>query len=347
MGLILQALGSSHLKRAIRFRSPCPEDNGMKSISTPVGVQRPTPVQLPLGQAPPQAFFAVSAIFHYLGPAMAVLLFAHLNVLGVAWLRIAGAAVVFAVWRRPWRLMRGLTWDRLRILIGLGVVLAAMSTTFYLAVSRLPLSTVGAIEFLGIIVLAAIGVRTRRNVLALALALGGVFALTDIRLVGEPLGFTFAFVNCVLFMLYVILGHRIANTGPADTNANADGWSIVDQLGAAMLIAAVIATPIGIGGAATAFTHPGWLLAGLGIGICSSVIPYVTDQLAMTRLRRSTFALMLSILPATATVMGLIVLAQHPTHQDLAGIALVIGAVAIHQQQDQTHRDQTHQRETA
>ncbi len=51
----------------------------------------------------------VSAVFHYLGPAFAVLLFAHLDVLGVAWLRIAGAAAVFAVWRRPWRLLTGMS----------------------------------------------------------------------------------------------------------------------------------------------------------------------------------------------------------------------------------------------
>ncbi|WP_405675449.1 EamA family transporter [Streptomyces sp. NBC_01511] len=285
--------------------------------------------------------FAVSAIFHYLGPAMAVLLFVHVNVLGVAWLRIASAAMVFAVWRRPWRLMRRLSWEQFRILVGLGVVLAAMNTTFYLAVARLPLSTVGAIEFLGIIVLAALGARTRRNVLALVLAAGGVFALVDIRFVDEPLGFIFAFVNCALFVLYVILGHRIANTRPAGTHADGDGWSPVDQLGAAMLIAAAVATPIGIGGAAGAFTHPGWLLAGLGIGICSSVIPYLIDQLAMTRLRRSTFALNLSILPATATAIGVVVLGQHPTHQDLAGIALVISAVAIHRQQDQTQQRET------
>ena len=45
---------------------------------------------------PPEAYFVVSAIFHYLGPAFAVLLFARVDVLGVAWLRIASAAVIFA-----------------------------------------------------------------------------------------------------------------------------------------------------------------------------------------------------------------------------------------------------------
>ncbi len=57
-------------------------------------------------QPPPQLYFVVSAVFHYLGPSFAVLLFARMPVLGVAWLRIASAAVVFAIWRRPWRALR-------------------------------------------------------------------------------------------------------------------------------------------------------------------------------------------------------------------------------------------------
>ncbi|MFC4112900.1 EamA family transporter [Nonomuraea zeae] len=275
-------------------------------------------------RVPPQAFFAVSAVFHYLGPALAVMLFEHVGVFGVTWLRIACAAVVFAVWCRPWRLARRLGRAQLGLLAALGVVLAAMNTVFYLACARIPLSTVGAIEFLGTIVLAAIGVRNRRNLLALVLAVGGVAVLADVRLVDEPLGFVFAFANCALFLVYVVLGHRVANAGP--------GLSGIDQLGAAMLIAAVVVTPYGLGDATAAFTHPSLLLAGIGVAVCSSVIPYVTDQLAMARLRRATFALMLSILPAMATVIGLAVLAQVPTIQDLAGIALITVGVAVHQE---------------
>ncbi|RJO70784.1 EamA family transporter [Nocardia panacis] len=289
-------------------------------MTTPSGIaaQRTAP------RVPAPAYFGISAIFHYLGPAFAVLLFTHLDVLGVAWLRIASAAVVFAVWRRPWRLLRRLTPEQRRVLLGLGVVLAAMNMMFYLAIARLPLATVGAIEFLGTIVVAAVGMRNVRNVIALALAVGGVVALTDIRLAGEPFGFVFAFVNCALFMLYVVLGHRIANSGA--------GLSGIDQLGAAMLIAAVVAAPFCLTAAAPAFTSPVALPAGVGVGICSSVIPYVTDQLAMARLRRSTFALMLSILPAVATVIGIVVLTQIPTIGELIGIALIAWGVSIHQE---------------
>src|SRR5918999_1565096 len=158
-----------------------------------VKLQGPAQRERPSATIPPHAYFLVSAVFHYLGPAFAVLLFPHIGVLGVAWLRIASAAAIFALWRRPWRIVTGLTPSGRWTLISLGVVLGAMNGCFYLAIDRLPLGTVGAIEFLGPIVLAALGVRSRRNVLALGLAVAGVWLLTDVRLAGEPVGFIFSF----------------------------------------------------------------------------------------------------------------------------------------------------------
>jgi len=282
-----------------------------------------------LDRLPPQAFFLVSAGFHYLGPALAVLLFARVDVLGVAWLRIVSAALVFAAWRRPWRLLRRLDGRRLRLLLAFGGVLAVMNTCFYLAVDRLPLATVGSIEFLGTVILAAAGARTRRNAAALALTTTGVAAITAIRLTGHPFGFVLAFANCGLFMAYVILGHRIAGVRPGDAGNRAGG---IDLLAGAMLIAALAVTPVGLAGALPAFGRPGLLLAGIGVGVCSSVIPYVTDQLAMARLPRATFALMLALLPVVAAVTGAIVLRQFPTPRDIAGVALVTAGVAIHQE---------------
>ncbi len=124
-----------------------------------------------------------------------------------------------------------------------------------------------------------------------------------------------------MFAAYIVLAHRTA------THGRIDG---IDGLAAAMLIAAVAVTPIGAGAVAPAITQPVALLAGIGVGISSSVIPYVSDQLAMARLSRATYSLMVSLLPATATVVGLVVLAQVPSARELAGIALVITGVAIH-----------------
>jgi inner membrane transporter RhtA len=273
-------------------------------------------------RVPPHAWFLVSAVFHYLGPSFAVLLFARLEPAGVAWLRIASAGLIFALWRRPWRLVTALPPRDQWTILALGAVLALMNTAFYEAIARLPLATVGAIEFLGPIGLAAWGVRTGRNLAALLLAGTGVYALTDVRLAGEPLGYLFAFANCALFVGYIVLGHRIS--------AGAAAVSGVDRLACAMLAASVAALPLGLRDALPAFTDASLLAAAIGVGVSSSVIPYVCDQLAMRRLPRASFALLLSLLPASAAAIGVLVLGQIPTPTDALGILLVIGGVALH-----------------
>jgi inner membrane transporter RhtA len=273
-------------------------------------------------RVPPHVYFLVSAVFHYLGPSFAVLLFARLAPTGVAWLRIASAGLVFALWRRPWRVFAALPRRDQMIVASLGIVLAAMNTLFYEAIARLPLATGGAIEFLGPIAVAAWGVRTGRNLFALGLAVAGVFVLTDVRIAGELLGYVFAFANCGLFMGYILLGHRIS--------AGEAGVSGIDRLACAMLIATVAALPFGLRAALPAFYDPMLLAAAIGVGVSSSVIPYVCDQLAMARLPRASFALLLSLLPASAAVIGILVLRQVPTLAELLGIGLVIGGVALH-----------------
>jgi len=289
-------------------------------------------------RVPPATYFVGSAVFHYLGPAFAVLLFALVEPLGVAWLRIASAAIVFALWRRPWRAnpwgqilhrrkdmsdarLQDLTPSVGREIVAMGAVLAVMNACFYLAIDRLPLGTVAAIEFLPVILLAALGARTARNGAALVLAVGGVYLLTDVQLASEPLGLLFAFANAALFALYIVVAHRVAGNGALGG---------IDGLAGAMLVALVVATPLGAWEAVPALADPLVLLAGIGVGITSSVIPYVCDQLAMARMPRATYALLVSLLPATATVIGIVVLGQVPTAAEAAGVALVVGGVAVH-----------------
>jgi inner membrane transporter RhtA len=271
----------------------------------------------------PELYFVVSAVFHYLGPSFAVLLFARVNPLGVAWLRIASAGVVFALWRRPWRAFRGASPELLRLVGSLGVVLAVMNACFYLAIDRLPLGTVAAIEFLPVIALAALGVRSVRNLGALALAVTGVYMLVDVRFTGEPVGIAFAFANALLFAAYIVFAHGLARRREL---------AQIDGLAAAMLVATVAITPIGGLDAAHAFLDPIALAAGLGVGVASSVVPYVFDQLAMARLSRATYSLLVSLLPATATAIGIVVLAQIPHAVEVAGVALVVTAVALHRE---------------
>jgi inner membrane transporter RhtA len=287
--------------------------------ATPIKTERP--MRAIAARTPPQAYFVVSAVFHYLGPAFAVLLFARIDVLGVAWLRIGTAAALFAAWRRPWRAYRRLDDGGQRLLLAWGATLAVMNACFYEAIDRLPLGTVAAIEFLPVIALAALGVRSRRNALALAAAVAGVYLVTGVRFGGEPLGVAFAFANAALFAAYIVQAHRVARL-PQLVG--------IDGLAAAMLVAAIVITPIGGWAVLPALSDPVALAAGAGVGLCSSVIPYVTDQLAMRRLARATYALMVSLLPATATVIGVVVLAQVPSARDVTGVALVMAGVALH-----------------
>jgi inner membrane transporter RhtA len=280
-------------------------------------------MRLKLDAVPPHGYFVISAIFHYLGPAFAVLLFTRVDVLGVAWLRIASAAAFFALWRRPWRALGALDSEGRRLLLSWGAVLAVMNCCFYLAIDRLPLGTVAAIEFVPVLALAAAGTRTVRNAVALALAGAGVYLLTDVRIAGEPLGFVFAFANAALFALYIVLGHRVARRGVLGG---------IDGLGMSMLIALLVATPIGAWEVVPALTDPVAIAAGIGVGVCSSVIPYVADQLAMAQLPRATYALLVSLLPATATAIGVIVLSQLPHAPEAFGVALVIVGVAVHRE---------------
>ena len=272
---------------------------------------------------PPATYFVGSAVFHYLGPAFAVLLFAVVEPLGVAWLRIATAAAIFALWRKPWRLWPQLDAGERRLILAFGATLGVMNGCFYLAIERLPLGTVAAIEFLPVIALAALGARTARNVLALVVAVAGVYLLTDVLLVAEPLGFAFAFANAALFAALhrprpprLEAAHARRHRRPRRSDARRARRRDADRRL----------------GRDPALTDPVVLLAAIGVGIASSVVPYVCDQLAMARMRRSTYALLVSLLPATATVIGIIVLSQIPSRQEIVGVALVVGGVVIHRE---------------
>lgn len=279
---------------------------------------------------PPHTWFGVAATFHYLGPSFAVLLFPAVGVLGVAWFRIATAAAVLAPITKPWRTFRQVSTRERVLLLTLGATLAVMNSAFYLALERLPIALVAAIEFVGTIGVALYGLRTARNLVGLLLAVTGVALLIDVRSAFAPdgpalssdlLGLLWAALNGGLFVLYVVLGHKISERG-------ASGG--VERLGAAMSAAFLFVMPIGLLQALAVLGAPLLILAGIGVGICSSVIPYICDQMAMSRLPRASFALLLALLPAMATVIGIIVLGQVPDAVDVVGVALVMGGVAVH-----------------
>jgi inner membrane transporter RhtA len=283
-------------------------------------------VQVPaatLDRLPPQALFVLGAISQYVGAALAVLLFASVPAAGVAWLRVVAAAAVLVAWRRPWRTRW--TAEQLARVAAFGTALALMNLTFYLAIDRLPLGTAVAIEFCGPIAVAALGSRTRRDLVALALALTGVLALADVHIAGSPVGFALAAGAGVFWAGYIVLGHRVA----ADPRIRPQ-----DGLALAMAIGAVGLAPALVISAVPALVSPALLAACLAVGVASSVVPYALEQVAMRRLARARFALLLALLPATAAVVGALVLGQIPGLVEAAGIALVVVAASL-----RTHAD--------
>lgn len=269
-----------------------------------------------LARLPPESLFVTSGVSMYAGASIAVVLFAHLAPPGVAWWRVLGAGAIIVVVRRSWRR----SWTRSDLLWAalFGTALAAMNLSFYLAIDRLPLGNAVAIEFIGPTAVAALGSRTGRSWFALALAAAGVVVLAGVESGGTLVGVGFALLAGVLWAAYIVLGERVANRGAA-----------VDGLGVGMLAGAVAIAPFGLGPAVSALVTPWVVGLALATAVLSNVIPYALDQHIFTRVSRPRFALLNSLLPATATVVGLLALQQVPTARDLVGIGLVVVAIAL------------------
>ncbi len=267
------------------------------------------------GPVPAPLLFVGGAVSQYGGAAIAVRSFDAVGAMGATLLRAVGAALVLGAWRRPWR-SPAVAAAR-SLVAAFGLTLTAMNTAFYLAADRLPLGTAVAIEFLGPVAVAAVGTRSRRDAVALALAGAGVALLADVRWAGSPAGVGFALLAAALWAAYIVLGHRVAATGAG-----------VDGLAAGTLVGAVALLPLAATAVAPALDRPGVVAAGLAVGLLSSVVPYALDQVVLARTGRAAFALLLRLLPATATAVGLVALGQVPTGAEAVGIGLVVAGVA-------------------
>jgi inner membrane transporter RhtA len=272
------------------------------------------------GGTPPHlvGLFVVNAVSQYAGASLAVRAFGAMPAAGVAWIRVLTGALVLGAWRRPWRELRGQERDALLLVVAFGIALAAMNLTFYLAIDRLPLGTTVAIEFIGPILVAAIAVRGLRNLAALLVAMAGVGMLSRISVSGSALGVGLALAAGLFWALYIVLAHQVARRGLGTTG-----------LAAAMAVGTVAIAPLAAAPAVESAGHGAVLLLAVGAGLLSSVIPYALDQVLLRRLSRGAFALLLSMLPATATVMGLVLLRQVPQPLEIVGIGLVVAAVVL------------------
>lgn len=268
-----------------------------------------------VSRVPAPVLFVLGGTSLYLGAALGVFLFDSVDPAGVAWLRTLGAAAVLLAWRRPPRA----AWRGHRLLLAgmFGVVTAGMNVVFYEAIDRIPLGTAVAVEFLGPVAVAAVGSRGRRDVGALALVVVGVLLVADVQLGTSPAGLAFVLAAAALWAGYIVLGKRVS-----------DGGSGLDDLAVGLAVATVLLSPLALGTGAV-WGSPSLLALGIGVGVLSSVVPYALDQVVLRRVGRARFALLLALLPATAAVVGVVVLRQVPSLPEVVGIVLVVAAIAL------------------
>nr|WP_277213643.1 EamA family transporter [Isoptericola croceus] len=276
----------------------------------------------PLDRVPAPALFVVSGLTLYLGAAVAVGLFGTLGAPTVSWWRIVLAAVVLLAWRRPWRRR----WTRHDIVVAglFGTALAAMNIVFYVAIDHLPLGVAVAIEFTGPIAVAAITGRGWRERGAIVVAAAGVILLAGVTLDSDlPRGDVIVGLLAVLAAAacwagYIVLGKRVAGGGAG-----------IDGLAIGMLVGALVFAPFFGRSVVTVVPDLGLLGFLLVVAVCSSVVPYVLDQVVLRRVGTATFSVLLAMLPATAAVIGAVVLRQVPTWPEIVGLVLVSGAIVM------------------
>lgn len=280
---------------------------------------------LKVRSVPAPLLFVAGGLSMYLGAAAAVWLFAEISPASVAWLRQLGAALVLLAWRRPgksaWR-------GRAFWLAALfGLVTAGMNIAFYEAIARLPLGTAVALEFVGPVLVAAFGSRTSRDIAALLLVICGVLLIADVQWADSTLGVLFALAAALLWAGYIVVGKRVADVGLG-----------IDGLAVGFAAATVVLVPLAFD------TGPVWgspklLLMGVGVGVLSTVVPYVLDQVVLRRLGQASFALLLALLPVTATLIGLVVLRQVPSLPEALGIAAVVGGLMLRSREPQARTE--------
>lgn len=262
------------------------------------------------------AFVLGSAFSLQFGAAVAVLLLHRVGVLGAGTLRLALAAIVLLIVARP--AIRGRTRGDLVLVVAFGLVLGTMNLCFYAAAARLPLGIAVTLEFLGPLGLAVVTSRRARDVVWVVLAGVGVALLGDGRMSGlDPVGVVFALAAATCWAAYIVLGSRTSRRYP-----RSDGLAI------GMVVAAVVALPLGVGTGGFTLVEPTVLAMGLAVAVLSSVLPYSLEMAALRRIPARTFGVLMSLEPAVAALAGFLVLDQRLSGQQLAAIACVVVASA-------------------
>ena len=278
---------------------------------------------------PPSALVLTGIFSVQFGAGLAAKLFAQIPPAAVTGLRLwTSAAVMAMVGIRPLRnAMTGLTrrraWPDAAVVAAFGVTLAVMNFSIYQSFARIPLGISVTVEFLGPLGLAVATSRRLLDLLWVTFAGAGVALLAHGGLstgAGRgtvAIGVAFALLAALSWVGYILLSRATGQRFGGST-----GLTI------AMLVAAVVITPVGVAAGGRTLLRPAILLSGLGIGLLSSIIPYSLEMEALRRIPPRVFGIWMSLEPAVAALVGLVLLGQSLAAREWLAIGCVMVACA-------------------
>jgi inner membrane transporter RhtA len=271
-----------------------------------------------LDSVPPELLILVGALSVQCGAGLAATLLRQYGPLPVAMLRIVFGALLLVAFQ-PVRL-RGAGRAALVSCVALGLILAAMNTLFYVALSRIPLGVAVTIEFSGPLTVAVLGSRRPLDLAWVALAAAGIYILAGGRLMADDaVGIVAVFGAAVCWAMYILAGRRMARYWP-------DGRGLT--LAMVVASAAVVPAALGLSDVKPLLAAPLAVAGGLVVALFSSAIPYTLEIAALRRLPAATFGVLMSLEPAIAAGVGFLLLGQALRLSDLAAIACVALASA-------------------
>ena len=255
------------------------------------------------------------------GTSLAKGLFPYVGAEGTTTYRLVFSTLLLMAFWRPWR--RAWTWADAPLLVLFGATLGIMNLLFYNALKTVPFGLAIAVEFTGPLAVALWSSKKPLDFVWIVLAVAGMGLILPLgNTVGanlqadaiDPLGIAYALGAGACWAVYIVIGQRVA-----------------DRIGAfatpmGMLVAALVVTPLGISVAGTSLLNPEWMLAGLGIALLSSAIPYSLEMYSLKHLPKQTFSILLSLEPAVGALAGWLVLSEQLSTQQLCAIGLIMAA---------------------
>ena len=255
------------------------------------------------------------------GTSLAKGLFPYVGAEGTTTYRLVFSTLLLMAFWRPWR--RAWTWADAPLLVLFGATLGIMNLMFYNALKTVPFGLAIAVEFTGPLAVALWSSKKPLDFVWIVLAVAGMGLILPLgNTVGanlqadaiDPLGLAYALGAGACWAVYIVIGQRVA-----------------DRIGAfatpmGMLVAALVVTPLGISVAGTSLLNPEWMLAGLGIALLSSAIPYSLEMYSLKHLPKQTFSILLSLEPAVGALAGWLVLSEQLSTQQLCAIGLIMAA---------------------